>query len=80
VSNEALGQPLTYSDEALAAILSPSHFVGVRRTMGGPAPEETARALGNAREVLGSHLAQSQRTRGAWADAEARLAARSRVL
>ena len=29
---------------ALAEILSPRHFVNVRRTLGGPAPEETARA------------------------------------
>ena len=29
---------------ALAEILSPRHFVEVRRTLGGPAPEETARA------------------------------------
>ena len=43
---ELLGAPLAYSDEALAEILSPRHFVDVRRTLGGPAPEETARAAG----------------------------------
>jgi argininosuccinate lyase len=80
VSNEAIGRPLTYSEEALAAILSPTHFVGVRRTIGGPAPDETARALAAAREVQGTHVAQSRRARGALADAEARLAARSRLL
>ena len=34
----------TYTDAQLAQILSPRHFVEVRRTLGGPAPEETARA------------------------------------
>jgi argininosuccinate lyase len=80
VSREAIGRPLSYSEEALGAILSPSHFVSVRRTMGGPAPEETARALAVAREVLGTHVAQSQKARAALADAEARLSARSRGL
>ena len=44
-SGEVLGAPLTYTDGALARILSPRHFVEVRRTLGGPAPAETARAL-----------------------------------
>ena len=80
VSNEAIGRPLTYSEEALAAILSPGHFVAVRRTIGGPAPEETARALGVARDVLADNAAQLQSARAALTAAEARLAARSRVL
>ena len=43
-SDKLPGAPLAYSDAALTAILSPRHFVTVRRTLGGPAPEETARA------------------------------------
>ena len=43
-STEILGTPLTYSEAQLTHILSPRHFVEVRRTFGGPAPEETARA------------------------------------
>jgi hypothetical protein len=44
VSTEVLGVPLSYSEAALARILSVRHFVEVRRTHGGPAPEETRRA------------------------------------
>jgi argininosuccinate lyase len=44
VSSEVLGAPLSYSDERVAEILSARHFIDVRRTFGGPAPEETARA------------------------------------
>ncbi len=43
-SGELLPAPLTYSEEALEEILSPRHFVMVRRTYGGPAPEETMKA------------------------------------
>ncbi len=45
VSAELLGVPVLYGENDLATILSPRHFVAVRRTLGGPAPEETARAL-----------------------------------
>ena len=41
-----LGKPLDYSEEALQKIMSPAHFVQVRTTHGGPAPTETARAIG----------------------------------
>jgi argininosuccinate lyase len=44
VSSEVLGAPLSYSEAALAQILSARHFVNIRRTHGGPAPEETRRA------------------------------------
>jgi argininosuccinate lyase len=43
-SAEVVGAPIEYSEQSLAEILSPRHFVEVRRTWGGPAPEETARA------------------------------------
>src|SRR5262249_37323951 len=43
-SGEVLGSPLSYSEAQLAEILSPRHFVNMRKTLGGPAPEETARA------------------------------------
>jgi hypothetical protein len=34
-----------YTESQLETILSPRHFVDVRQTYGGPAPEETARAI-----------------------------------
>jgi argininosuccinate lyase len=39
-----LPAPLDYADRDLELILSPRHFVTIRTTYGGPAPEETARA------------------------------------
>ncbi len=47
-----LGVALGYSEQALAKILSPRHFVDVRRTLGGPAPDETARAAAVSRQQL----------------------------
>ena len=42
---ELLGTPIQYSDVELDTILSPRHFVDVRKTSGGPAPEVTAQAI-----------------------------------
>src|SRR5690606_23251033 len=47
-----LGAPLSYTEADLQTILSPTHFVRVRTTWGGPAPSETARAIGVSRQVL----------------------------
>lgn len=44
-STEVTGSPIVYSESQLSAVLSPQHFITVRRTLGGPAPQETARAL-----------------------------------
>jgi argininosuccinate lyase len=52
ISRELIGAPLIYTDEQLAGILDPRHFVNVRRTHGGPAPDETARAAGDSRARL----------------------------
>jgi hypothetical protein len=71
---------LKYSDEALAGILSPAHFVGVRRTWGGPAPAETARALAASRDALQHDESRLMAMRDAVAAAESRLDARSRAL
>src|SRR5712691_4734752 len=51
-STELLGAPLAYSEAALAHILSPRYFVEIRRTFGGPAPEETERAAKASRQQL----------------------------
>ena len=60
ILSEASGGSLTYSEAELSHILSPRHFVEVRRTLGGPAPEETARAA----QVSCKKLESS----GAWRD------------
>src|SRR5262249_42889793 len=44
ISKEVAGREIAYSDEELAEVLSPIRFVRIRRTHGGPAPAETARA------------------------------------
>ncbi len=80
VSKEVAGAPIAYSDVALAKILSPRYFVTVRRTLGGPAPEETARAAGVSRQLLGADDAWWEQATDALADAEHRLAERSAAL
>jgi hypothetical protein len=79
-SKEVLGAPITYSEAALAEILSPRHFVAVRRTHGGPAPEETARAAAVSRQLLEADEAWWEQATDALADAERRLAERSAAL
>jgi argininosuccinate lyase len=65
-SADLAGGPLEYSEAELADILCHQHFVHVRRTPGGPAPEETAHAL----TAAGAALARDER----WlADARERL-------
>src|SRR3989442_14501949 len=44
-SRERLGAPLEHSEAAPAEVLSPRHFVTVRTTPGGPAPDQTTRAI-----------------------------------
>ena len=79
-STTVLGTPVVYSDAALAEILSPRHFVAVRRTHGGPAPEETARAAAASQQLLGTDEAWWEQATNALADADRRLAERSAAL
>jgi argininosuccinate lyase len=80
VSSDLLGVPLSYSDTAIHEILSPHHFVEVRRTHGGPAPAETARAIQESRQLLQRDAAWLARTREALSAAEERLKQRSLAL
>ncbi|HUE85495.1 MAG TPA: argininosuccinate lyase [Vicinamibacterales bacterium] len=57
-----VGRAIQYSDAELELIMSPHYFVSVRRTLGGPAPEETARAVAEQRQLLdGDRLAWQTR-------------------
>jgi argininosuccinate lyase len=47
-----VGRSIVYSEARLEEIMSPRYFVNVRRTHGGPAPDETARALAESRRLL----------------------------
>jgi argininosuccinate lyase len=76
-SSDVLGAPIKYTETALAEILSPRHFVAVRRTLGGPAPEETARAAEVSHQLLAADQAWWEQATNALADAERRLAERS---
>src|SRR5262249_45681358 len=46
--------PIVYAADALDRILSPRHFVDVRRTFGGPAPAETVSAASASKRQLES--------------------------
>lgn len=71
---------IVYSEDALAAILSARHFVAVRRTLGGPAPEETKRALTVSQEHLKTDQAWCLATRSSLLQAEITLRERSASL
>lgn len=51
-SSAILGRPLEYSEAELQKVLSPAHFVAVRKTHGGPAPEVTAKAIAASQRLL----------------------------
>jgi argininosuccinate lyase len=72
VSAEVAGEPVQFSEARLREVLSPQHFVRVRRTLGGPAPEETARAAAASHALL-------EQDRGWLTGARHALAAAARV-
>jgi argininosuccinate lyase len=80
VSSDLLGAPLQYSEAQIAEILSARHFVDVRRTPGGPAPEETGLALAAADAALERDRAWVTGSTDALTTADARRLARSRAL
>ena len=80
VSDEVLGSPLKYSDAALAEILSPTHFVRVRKTPGGPAPEETAEAVSLSLAELEADRSWWTNTTRALSESERRLSERAAAL
>jgi argininosuccinate lyase len=79
-SQALLGRALDYTEAELETILSPRHFVAVRRTWGGPAPEETARAIGVSRRQLERDRHDWQARRDHLARAETALEQRVRQL
>jgi argininosuccinate lyase len=79
-TSELLGRPLAYSEDALAQILSPRHFVDVRKTIGGPAPEATAHALAVSSDQLQADQDWWRDATNALTLAEKRLADKSAAL
>jgi argininosuccinate lyase len=74
------GRDVRLSEAALEKLLSPEHFVAVRRTPGGPAPEVTAEAIDVGRDRLGADAAWLQQARDALSGARAKLEAAARAL
>jgi argininosuccinate lyase len=79
-SQALTGQPIVYSDARLDEIMSPRYFVQVRRTLGGPAPEETARAVAEQQRLLEADRATWRTRRDALVKAEQQLNARVAAL
>jgi argininosuccinate lyase len=79
-SETLVGRRIEYSDADLEKITSPRHFIEVRRTLGGPAPDETTRALAESRRLLDRDRAAWQRREEQLAEAASRLAERVRAL
>ena len=72
-SAELCGREICLSDAEVAAALSPEHFVAVRRTLGGPAPEVVAAALAASCVRLSDDRTAVERLRDRLADAEVKL-------
>jgi argininosuccinate lyase len=79
-SAELAGRRLVYTSDRLDEILSPRHFVEIRRTPGGPAPSVTAGALDASRTALAADRRWLDDTRTHLASAESRLRERSQQL
>ena len=52
VSKDVTGRAVVYPEDQLRKILSPAHFVEIRKTLGGPAPDVTAAAIDASRDAL----------------------------
>ena len=62
-SKDVCGREIVIDEAALATLLSPEHFVEVRRTLGGPSPEVTKAALADSRTLLTADRAVSNALR-----------------
>jgi argininosuccinate lyase len=79
-AKEVTGADVTIAESELQNILSPRHFVSVRKTHGGPAPEVTGRAAEVSRLQLDADEGWWNSATGALAEAERRLDQRSEAL
>jgi argininosuccinate lyase len=77
---ELVGRPILYTEERLHEILSPRYFVTVRRTPGGPAPDQTAAAVAQSAGVLTADREWAAARREALASARRELKERSAAL
>jgi argininosuccinate lyase len=73
ISKDVTGNEIVYTDAQLAQILSPQHFVEVRKTYGGPSPSETLRATGVSKKALADDEGWLRDTRERLRSAEEKL-------
>jgi argininosuccinate lyase len=73
ISAEVLGREIRLTEDQLATVLSPEHFVSVRTTPGGPAVAETTRAVAQSREQLAADTRWREESDSALRRAEASL-------
>jgi argininosuccinate lyase len=64
------GHTVDIGPDVLTRVLSPDHFVAVRRTHGGPAPDVTARAIERSRDLLATDRTRLSELRRAIEDAD----------
>jgi len=69
-SRDIVGREIQLSEEDLARTLSPEHFVAVRRTWGGPAPDVAASALATSRALLARDASEVTSLRARLAEAD----------
>jgi argininosuccinate lyase len=50
--SSSIGRAIAYDEDRISEILSPDYFVRVRKTPGGPAPEEVRGALARSQERM----------------------------
>ncbi len=74
------GTGLAYSGDELRRVLDPHHFVEVRRTLGGPSPSETAKAVQEGGDELERDASWLNDARSRLVAAETRLRERSQAL
>jgi argininosuccinate lyase len=80
VSSGLPGGPVVLTAQRLEEILSPRHFIAVRRTPGGPAPEQVEEAMKMSRDALDRDRRWRQEESESLAAAERLLRERSRAL
>ena len=73
ITAAVLGAPIELDEAALARLLSPRHFVEVRKTHGGPAPSVTAGAVRESRARLDQDGGWMEDTAGRLRSAEGQL-------
>jgi argininosuccinate lyase len=72
VSREVTGREIKMRQDVLERVLSPEHFIAIRKTPGGPAPEVAAAAIAAARRRLADDTVELSRRREGLTSADIR--------